>query len=127
MSDGATNSTEPTSAIRSLCDPQNDPARINAHRPGGGERFSPIRFSLTGADPTLGAPRAGSCAAPPSEKRSRLYYARSAVDASDSDPARLLPITPNIEPGQLGIVTLAAGLTSGTNQYKVRHGQPLET
>jgi hypothetical protein len=38
-------------------------------------RFSPIRFSLTGAVPSLGPPREGSCAAPPSEKRSSLSRA----------------------------------------------------
>jgi hypothetical protein len=43
-----------------------------------GERFSPTRFSLTGAHSIRGIHRKGPCAAPPSEKRHTLSIARSA-------------------------------------------------
>src|SRR5271155_4121764 len=53
------------------------PAKVRGHptpiAPAtGGERFSPTRFSLTGADPAAETTRRGLCAAPPSEKRYTL-------------------------------------------------------
>jgi hypothetical protein len=42
----------------------------NSHGAAVGERFSPIRFSLNGADPEIEVSRPGPCVAPFSEKRS---------------------------------------------------------
>jgi hypothetical protein len=63
---------------------------IQRPKPGQrGERFSPIRFSLTGRPPSFDASRRRSCAAPPSEKRSLL--SRGEEGEPDRAPGRRLP------------------------------------
>src|SRR5271155_3575540 len=81
------------------------PAKVRGHptpiAPAtGGERFSPTRFSLTGADPAAETTRRGLCAAPPSEKRYTLsikkHYATREMKQYQrfAKRRRLLPLVP---------------------------------
>src|SRR5271170_3865920 len=71
------------------------PAKVRGHptpiAPAtGGERFSPTRFSLTGADPAAETTRRGLCAAPPSEKRYTLSVVSNSLAAFFSNLLGLL-------------------------------------
>ena len=56
--------------------PADDQGAFNAHSPGGGSGLAQPVFRSPARSPTWVPPRRGSCAAPPSERRSTLSYGK---------------------------------------------------